>query len=185
MLDSLRVALRILTRPSHGWALLAERGEALGTVIGAFVVCFAPLPWLARTLGHLLLDWPSGGLLIDAFYYPLSVLLLLLALGGALTVVAQREGRLGEGRDAFRVAFYASTPLWLATLLHALPWLAAQTLAPVVGLGGMGYLLYVGLRVALRLPGARAVPLGTALMAGFGLAFLVLTQVFPLLLFAR
>jgi len=113
------------------------------------------------------------------------LLLLILALGGALMLSAQREGRVGEGRAAFRVAFYASTPLWLSAVLHAVPLVAAQTLAPVVGLAGMGYLLYVGLRVALRLPGSSAVPLGTALMAGFGLAFLVLTQVFPLLLFAR
>ena len=76
------LGLTLLFRPQRTWRAIRQGDDPPTlTLIGVYVLIFAALPLLGRALGHVLLDWSTGALLLDALLYPVLCLLAVFGLG--------------------------------------------------------------------------------------------------------
>ena len=172
------LGLTLLIRPRQTWRAIRQGDDPPTlTLIGVYVAMFAALPLLGRALGHVLMDWTTGLLLLDAVLYSVLCLLLVfglgLMLGAAVPVLQGTEDRAA----ALHLALYASTPLWLSGLLHVIPVAPLHTVFPFVGVGWTGWLLLSGTHEVLDVPVDRALLPLAVIFAVFTAGFVLLTQV--------
>jgi hypothetical protein len=169
--------ISLIVRPSQGWAEIRESSTPATGLLMAYGLVFALLPFLGRSMGHLALDWPAANLLLDALLYPAFCLGLVLALGLVLGAVAPRIDGVDDRTAAVYLAFYASTPLWVLGLLHAIPSVGVHSLLTAGGVGWCGWLFALGAHDVLDLPPDKGLVAVGLLFAGFTFAFVLLTQV--------
>ena len=174
-------ATGLLLTPGRAWDRIASEPATIRGLYVGYVMILAAAPALAQAVGASL--FPSvvstadggfvaraslGGVLGGAVAsYVLSLVTV-----AALALLIERlapvfDGR-GERLQAFKVAAYSMTPVWVAGALHLFPPLApAGTLLVLYG----AYLLYLGLPKLMRPAADRALPfVGVAAVAGVALS---------------
>jgi len=172
------LGLTLLFRPQRTWRAIRQGDDPPTlTLIGVYVLIFAALPLLGRALGHVLLDWSTGALLLDALLYPVLCLLAVFGLGLVIGAAVPLLDGTEDRAAALHLALYASTPIWLLGLLHLIPAPALHSVVPFIGVGWTGWLLLSGAHEVLDVPADRALlPLGL-IFAAFTGTFVLLTQI--------
>ena len=175
--QSLALGIGVVFRPERGWAVVRDSGLSTRTLLAAYLLVFAVFPFLGRAVGHLLLDWEAGVLLLDAFLYPGFSFTCVLVLGFMLGSASPQLDGVDDRGLCVRLALVASTPLWLLGVLHAVPVPTLHTLLPLIGVAWTGWLLLPGVVGVLEVPTARAMLLVPLLFSVFTVGFVLLNQV--------
>ncbi len=172
MLPPLRHLFAIIVRPTTTWRRISV--DRL-SVVGLFFAYVMPLVLLGPIAtfvaerfvgvraGHVLYHASTSRALVQAGFglaFALAGILLVTLLVDA--VVPAFGGRRSFSK-AFRVAAFASTPVWLAAVLVLVPSLAFVQLLAVAD---EIYLLYVGLSIVMGVPRRKAIPLAAFAVAG-------------------
>ena len=153
----------IVTRPAAEWAAIAAEPISSFEVLTGYAAPLAAIGAVALFIGQVLigLSVPLIGIVrasaltaiaTGVLLFALS-LLVVIALGLIVNLLAPRFGGERNGARAFKVAAYSHTPIWLAGIAYALPWIGFLWI--IAGLYG----LFIGMRglpVMMRCPKERA-----------------------------
>jgi hypothetical protein len=156
---------KILLTPKTEWPVIAAEATSIQTLYLGYVVPLAAIGAVARFIGVLLFSFAF--LFAAGFGMPIvwaisqAITQFVLALVGVFVVgliidtLAPTFGGQKNQLQALKVAVYATTPSWIASVLLVLPMLGI--LAALAALYGI-YLMYLGLPVLMKAPQDKAVP---------------------------
>lgn len=158
----------ILTQPDREWGVILRETSSVKCL---YLNYAAPLASVGPVAAFIGLSVTGFGSLRMPLQSGLSMALMLFAanLIGVFLValiiefLAVRFDGEKNGKQAFKLAVYAATPLWLAGVLMLVPALGGLSL--LVSLYGI-YLLYLGLPVMMGCPRDKAVSYTVAVVAG-------------------
>lgn len=154
----------ILLQPRATWEVIAREPATVGGLYRGYVIPLAAIPAVCWAIGSVLFGVGGWGITIRAS--PLDALVGgLFNFVGALigvylaslivNVLAPSFGGTKDPIQAFKVAAYSYTPVWVAGVVLLLPTLGMLLLlAALYGL----YLLYVGLPRLMKTPEDKALP---------------------------
>jgi hypothetical protein len=172
VLPPLRHLFSIIVRPTTTWRRIAVDRLSVAGLFFAYVMPLVLLGPLATFVaerfvgvraGHVLYHSSTARALVQAGFalgFALAGILLVTALVDA---VVPAFGGHRSFSKAFRVAAFASTPVWLAAVLVLVPKLAIVQLLAVAD---EIYLLYTGLSIVMGVPRRKAIPLAAFAVAG-------------------
>ncbi len=140
----------ILFQPKETWPKIKADGENFGEVLTRYAVPLAAIPAFFGLLGHSIFFRIFFGFsLIWAIVYYILILIGLYVEGIVINALAPSFGSRQDSTDAFKLAVYAYTPVFVAGILNIFPMLGI--LAFLISLYGL-YLLYLGLPVMMETP---------------------------------
>jgi hypothetical protein len=149
----------ILTRPAREWQVIAGEAASVNGLLRDYAAPVSGLAAICRWLGLNLFFGVLGvGFLATAIS---GVIAWALGLVGAWVAAIAIErlapsfSSRGGPPQALKLVVYASTPVWIASMLSLVP-----LLAPLVILGAIYavYLFYLGLPVVMETPPDKVVP---------------------------
>ena len=149
----------ILAHPAAEWQAIAAETVSSFDVLTGYAAPLAAIGAAALFIGQVVIGLavPFIGVVRASVFSAIATsvllfalsLLTVMALGLVVNLFAPRFGGERNGARAFKVAAYSHTPLWLAGIAYALPWVGFLWI--VAGF----YALYVG---ALGLPAMMRCP---------------------------
>jgi hypothetical protein len=172
VLPPLRHLFDIIVRPTATWRRISVDRLSVAGLFFAYVVplvllgpiaTFVAQRFVGVRAGHVLYHASTSRALVQAGFalgFALAGIVLVTLLVDA--VVPAFGGRRSFPK-AFRVAAFASTPVWLAATLVLVPHLAFVQLLAVAD---EIYLLYAGLWIVMGVPRRKAIPLAGFAVAG-------------------
>lgn len=169
-------AHNVICAPRREWTVIAAEDARIGTLYTGYVAIVAGIGLAAELAGGL----AAGGSLGPALGTALSGYVLALANVAILALVASRLAPAFGGVDdrvqGFKLAAFASTPVWLGGVFLLLPGIG-EPLAWISSLYGL-YLYYLGIPELMRVaprrrPGYFALVVVVALVAAAALALLL------------
>lgn len=137
----LRLAWRLIRSPDAAWADIAARPASLHDVALRYVLPMSLVPAIAWTAGTALFPDDVGGpavardaagLALNGLWTMLGSLLTVVLLTAAIAVVAPMYGCRRDWAQAFRVAAYSPTPVWMAGALLVKPVLVLVLVVPAL-----------------------------------------------------
>ena len=157
-------AKNILLQPGQEWPVIATETTDTKTLFLQYAVPLAAISPVATWLGHSLIGVSMGpfgtvrtplltGLGLAVVGYILA-LVTVFVVGIVIDALAPTFAGQKNGTQAMKCAIYASTPGWIAGVLHLVPMLGVLVL--IASLYGL-YLLYLGLPVLMKAPPDKAV----------------------------
>jgi hypothetical protein len=170
----------ILLAPATEWIEIERESETPGRLFVRYVAVLAAIPALARFVGSSLIGGYTPivpGLIgaIGSYVFALALVVVTALIVDALapTFDAQKNFR-----NAFKLAAYSFTPVWIAGAFLLVPGL---NFLAILGLYGL-YLLWVGLPLLLGVPREKAFPYAAVVVVcALALTLLLgLVQVFAL-----
>lgn len=177
-MNVLRRAQAMLTEPAAAWATIATEPGDPAYVLSHYVTVLALIPAVFSFVGASLVGvmMPNlgpvraslfNGLFGAIFGYVVSCATVLV-LGMVINLLAPLFGGRRDFDNAFKLAAYSFTPVWLAGIFLVLPGLRFLTLTGFYG----AYLLWLGLPRLTKMP-ARHAFIFTALIVvcAFALAY--------------
>ena len=174
-------ATGIVARPAAEWLAIAAEPVGSFVVLTHYAAPLAAIGAVALFLGQVAIGLAVpmigivrasllAGIVTAAILFAFSILAVV-ALGALVNALAPRFGGERNGSRAFKLAVYSHTPVWLAGIAYAVPWIGFLWLA--AGLYAV-YLAILGLPVMMRCPKERAPAYAiTAGVCGFVLFALV------------
>ena len=152
----------ILFDPVVAWAVIEKDVGDPVYVLSRYVALLALIPALASFVGATLIGViaPGGGIiragLVDGlfgaiFSYAMSCAMVLI-LGLIIDLLAPTFGGRRDFEDAFKLAVYSCTPLWLAGIFLILPGLRFLLLTGCYSI----YLLWLGIPRLMKVPEQQA-----------------------------
>ncbi|HEB81077.1 MAG TPA: YIP1 family protein, partial [Chromatiales bacterium] len=171
----------ILLEPKHEWEVIAGEDTGIGALYRGYIVPLAaigPVALLVRFSfmggrmsggGHLQSSpWSGLGQAVLAFALNMAAVFVLALL---VDVLAPTFGGRKNSVQALKVAAYASTPGWIASVFVLVPILTI--LALVAGSYGL-YLLYLGLPPVMGAPRERALGYTVVVVIAVVLVYIVM-----------
>jgi hypothetical protein len=158
----LRFAWRLIRSPDAAWTDIAAHPAGLRDIALRYVLPLSLVPAIAWTIGTALFPDDIGGaavardaagLALNGLWTLLGSLLTVAVLATAMALVCPMYGRRRDWAQAFRVAAYGLTPVWVAGVLLVKPVLV---LVIVVAALHACLLLHGGARALLRIKAAEA-----------------------------
>jgi hypothetical protein len=155
----------ILLTPKTEWPVIASESTSVMTLYVGYVVPLAAIGAVARLIGALLFSFaflfaagfgmPIVWVLSQAIVHFVLALVGVFVVGLIIDALAPTFGGQKNQLQALKLAVYASTPSWIASVVLILP-----PLGILVGLAALYniYLLYLGLPVLMKAPQEKAVP---------------------------
>jgi hypothetical protein len=152
----------ILFDPVAAWAVIEKDVGDPAYVLSRYVALLALIPALASFVGATLIGViaPGGGIiragLVDGlfgaiFSYAMNCAMVLI-LGLIIDLMAPTFGGRRDFEDAFKLAVYSCTPLWLAGIFLILPGLRFLLLTGCYSI----YLLWLGIPRLMKVPEQQA-----------------------------
>jgi len=151
----------ILTNPRAEWLAIAAEPDDVTAIYRNYIVILAAIPAISIFLGLTIFGVPLFGrygisaALGAAVAMYISSLVTPIVAALVLEKLAPRFQSSGSTAQALKLVAYASTPVWVAGVLHVLLLLAP--LAMIATLYSI-YLLYMGMPVLMKTPHDRVVP---------------------------
>lgn len=157
--------VNILTKPKQEWPVIAEEQTGISALYSSYVLPLAAIPVVATLIGMSVFGMPVPfvgtyrvGVVQGLTTAVVSYVLALAGLYVAALVIQklaptfQSEPNLVQ---AFKLAAYASTPGWVAGILHIIPLLGLLVvLASLYGI----YLFYLGVSPLMKTPADKVIP---------------------------
>jgi hypothetical protein len=175
-------ASAILTKPAETWDVIDAETTQIPDIYKAYVLPLAAIPAVCGAIGLVALGGVSifGVHLRPSFTGVISEMVVsyVLTLVGVYVlalVIDQLAPQFGAARgrtQAFKLAAYSGTALWVAGVFRLLPGIGGVSMV----LGGLytAYLMYLGLPKLMRVEGDRTVPyLAVSLIVTLLLMFLI------------
>ena len=164
----------MLADPSAEWPKIEDEPNDVPHLLTSYVALLALIPALSSFIGACVVGVavPAGGtqrapfvdgLFGTAFSYVMScaaVLVVALVIDRLAPVFVSRRGF----NNAFKLAVYSYTPLWLAGIFLLVPGLRFLVLTGFYG----AYLLWTGLPRLMQTPGPKVLPYTAAIVACAG-----------------
>lgn len=147
-------AKAILLTPQTEWPVIAREPGEPGVLFLRYVAPLAAIPALARFVGSSLIGGYASVLfgLIGAVVAWLLTFGVVYAIAVIIEAFTRRFGGRRDFQNAFKLAVYSYTPVWLAGFFLLVPGLSFLA---ILGFYGV-YLLWVGLPPMLDVPRERA-----------------------------
>lgn len=153
----------IIAHPASEWTAIASEPTTSFEVLTGYAAPLAAIGALALFVGQVavglavpMIGIVRAGMLagfVTAMLLFVLSLLVVMALGAIVNALAPRFGGQRSGARAFKLAAYSHTPLWLAGIAYALPWIGFLWI--LAGLYAV-YVAALGLPVMMRCPTERA-----------------------------
>ena len=153
----------IVAHPTTEWAAIATEPISSFEVLTSYAAPLAAIGAVALFIGQVAIGLavPLIGIVRASVFTAIATgvmlfalsLLVVIALGLIVNVLAPRFGGERNGARAFKLAAYSHTPIWLAGIAYALPWIGFLWL--LAGLYGL-FIAVLGLPVMMRCPKERA-----------------------------
>jgi hypothetical protein len=161
----------MLADPSAEWAKIEDEPNDMPHLLTSYVALLALIPAISSFIGACVVGVLApgakvvrapfvDGLFGTAFSYVMScatVLVLGLVIDRLAPVFASRRGF----NNAFKLAVYSYTPLWLAGIFLLVPGLRFLVLTGFYG----AYLLWTGLAPLMQTPGPKVLPYTATIVA--------------------
>lgn len=152
----------ILLQPQQEWQVIEGEPSTPAQLYPSYIIPLAAIGPIAFIIGFVLLFSGYGilgfvmGRLIAA-----AIVMFVLSLAGVYVMALVIDGLAPNFaaqknfNQAFKLATYSSTPVWLGGIFNLIPSIAV--LGSLIGLYGL-YLLYLGLPVLMKAPSDKAGP---------------------------
>ncbi len=171
----------ILTSPATEWARIDGESASVGGLITGYALILAAIAPIAMLLGLFLAG--AGSLLTAAPGAFIKILLIVylislgtvVLLGFIIDLLAPNLGGTKNGVQAMKLAVYAGTAFWVASLVLIFPDLWFLWL--IIGVGYGGYLLWLGLPILMKVPTDKAQVYVGAAVGVWVVLFLILQQI--------
>lgn len=150
----------ILIKPKDTWPQIKAEATGIGQVLTGYAMILAALPAVCGLLGFALVGQSFGPItgffripftyaLVWAIVWYVLILVALYVEGLVINALAPSFGSKQSPVNAFKLAVYSSTPMFVAGILNILP--ALGVLVLLLSLYGF-YLLYIGMPVMMETP---------------------------------
>jgi hypothetical protein len=148
--------INILSKPAQEWPVIASESTDVAALYKEYIIPLAAIPAICGFLGMMLIGVTSmasglAGLIVG---YVLSLVGIFLA-AFIVDKLAPSFQSTGGIVQALKMVAFASTPSWVAGVLHLVPLLGA--LALLAALYGV-YLFYLGLPSVMKTPPDKVIP---------------------------
>ena len=153
--------VNILTKPESEWSTIAAEPSDVASLYTNYIFLLAAIPAVCTFLGLLVIGVPMLGT------YGLSAALVsgVMSYVGALATVyiaaliieklAPNFDSRGDTAQALKLVAYATTPVWIAGILHLVPLLGILVL---IAAFYAVYLFYLGLTPVMKTPQDKVLP---------------------------
>jgi hypothetical protein len=150
----------ILIKPKETWPQIKAEATGIGQVLTGYAMILAAIPAVCGLLGFTLVGQSFGPItgffripftyaLVWAIVWYVLILVALYVEGLVINALAPSFGSKQNPVNAFKLAVYSSTPMFVAGILNILP--ALGVLVFLLSLYGF-YLLYIGMPVMMETP---------------------------------
>jgi hypothetical protein len=154
-MDLLERAKAILLTPRTEWPVIEQEPRTLADLFVNYVAILAAIPAVAGFIGQSLVGGyaPIGSALVRALIVYAATFAVVYLVACVIDLFARRFGGQKNFPNAYKLAVYSHTPVWLAGIFLLIPGLKFLV---ILGLYGI-YLLWIGLPLLMRVP-AESVP---------------------------
>jgi Yip1-like protein len=147
--------VNILTQPASEWPVIAAEPSDVPSLYKDYIVLLAAIPAVCTFLGFLLIGFGFSAALWAGVIGYVSALASAYIAAFVIEKLAPNFGSRGDTAQALKLVAYASTPIWIAGVLHLVPLLGILILfAAVYAI----YLFYLGLAPVMKTPPDKVVP---------------------------
>jgi hypothetical protein len=163
-MDLVQRAQKIVLSPQTEWPVIAEETTPQSALVTGYVVPLAAVSAVAAFIGQVFVgvSVPFAGTvrvpivsgLVGAVLAVVMAVVLVYVLAAIITALAPTFNTEKNKTQAFKVAIYSITPVWVAGILNIIP--ALGVLVILAGLYGI-YLMYLGLLRVMKAPDDKAV----------------------------
>jgi Yip1-like protein len=163
-MDLLQRAKNIVLTPQTEWPVIASETIPQGTLITSYVVPLAAVSAVAAFIGGVFIGYsvpfvgtvrtPIVNGLVGAVLAVVMAVVLVYVLAAIINALAPTFNTPKDNAQAFKVAIYSITPVWIAGILNIIP--ALGILGILAGLYGI-YLMYLGLLRVMKSPDDKAI----------------------------
>ncbi len=163
-MDLVQRAKNIVLTPQTEWPVIAAETVPQGTLITGYVVPLAAISAVAAFIGQVFIGvslpfvgtvrTPIVSGLVGAVLSVVMAVVMVYVLAMIIDALAPTFNAEKNKAQAFKVAVYSITPMWIAGILNIIPALAMLGL--LAGLYGI-YLMYLGLLRVMKSPDDKAV----------------------------
>ena len=153
--------VNILTRPALEWPVIASEPTDVRALYVNYIALLAAIPAVCTFLGLLLIGVPMLGTAGFSFALTAGVTNYISALVSAFVAafiiekLAPTFDSHGDTAQALKLVAYASTPIWIAGVLHLVPLLSALIIVAAIY---AIYLFYLGLSPVMKTPQDKILP---------------------------
>lgn len=153
--------VNILTKPASEWPVIAAEPSDVASLYTNYILVLAAIPAVCTFLGLLVIGVPllgtyglSAALVAGVISY-CSALASVYIAAFIIEKLAPNFDSRGDTVQALKLVAYASTPVWVAGVLHLVPLLGVLILiAAIYAI----YLFYLGLAPVMKTPPDKVVP---------------------------
>jgi hypothetical protein len=153
--------VNILTRPAAEWPVIAAEPSDVSSLYTNYIVLLAAIPAVCTFLGLTIIGVPFFG----GYGFSAALVAGIMSYVGTLASVyiaaliieklAPNFDSRGDTAQALKLVAYASTPVWVAGVLHLVPLLGVLIiLAALYAV----YLFYLGLTPVMKTPSDKVLP---------------------------
>lgn len=163
-MDLVQRAQKIVLSPQTEWPVIAEETTTQNALVTGYVVPLAAVSAVAAFIGQVFVGVsvpfvgtvrvPIVSGLVGAVLGVVMAVVLVYVLAAIITALAPTFNTEKNKTQAFKVAIYSITPVWVAGILNLIP--ALGMLVILAGLYGI-YLMYLGLLRVMKAPDDKAV----------------------------
>ncbi len=150
----------ILFKPKETWPQIKAETTGIGQVLTGYAMILAAIPAICGLLGFTLVGQSFGPItgyfripftysVVWAVVWYVLILVALYVEGLVINLLAPSFGSKQNSVNAFKLAVYSSTPMFVAGILNILP--ALGVLVFLLSLYGF-YLLYIGMPIMMETP---------------------------------
>lgn len=157
-MDLVSRAKNIILKPSQTWVEIKEEKTTISELYTSYAVILAAIPAVAQIIGYSLIGhsafgvhfrWGIGNALGYAFVSYVFSLIGVYVVAFIANALAPSFGSTKNMLNAFKVALFSMTPVWVSGILYIIP--TISILIIIAGLYGI-YLFYLGLPVLMDTP---------------------------------
>jgi hypothetical protein len=153
--------VNILTRPASEWLVIAVEPTDVASLYTNYILVLAAIPAVCTFLGLLVIGVPffgtygfSAALVAGVMSY-CSALVSVYIAAFIIEKLAPNFDSRGDTAQALKLVAYASTPVWIAGVLHLVPPLGVLIIiAAIYAI----YLFYLGLTPVMKTPSDKVLP---------------------------
>src|SRR5262249_2385512 len=151
--------VNILTKPAAEWQVIAAESADIKSLYTNYIMILAAIPAVSTFLGTLFLGAAFGfygfsGALVGGVLNYVGTLVSVIICAFIIEKLAPTFDSRGDTAQALKLVAYASTPVWVAGVLHVVPPLGVLILLAAIY---AVYLFYLGLPPVMKTPADKVV----------------------------
>jgi Yip1 domain len=153
--------VNILTKPASEWPVIAAEPSDVSGLYRNYIVMLAAIPAVCTFLGLMVIGVPFFGsygfsaALVAGIMSYVSTLASVYIAALIIEKLAPNFDSSGDTAQALKLVAYASTPVWIAGVLHLVPLLGILT---ILALLYAIYLFYLGVAPVMKTPHDKVLP---------------------------